>query len=130
MEYGEYPKSLSALDIPDSFSGRVNPYHGLADWRSNKNWSIGLFNAKQYGTSIMITKTNGKYEGTGFSYAFYRKNPDEKVIEHKFICHEYKKDLGDVSKFAGSPGDYCEKILQAVPDSSVAFTEFHNYLMP
>ena len=130
MEYGEYPKSLSNFDLPDSFSGNVKPYNRLTDWRSNQNWSIGLFNVELYGVGLQITNINGKYEGTGFVYDFYRKNPDEKINEHKLFCREYKIQSADVSKFAGNPGDYCEKILQATPYPANGGSEFRYYLMP
>ena len=105
---GNWPTSVDDLDV-----------NVPSDFLQNGEWSINLNNTPLI-KGVLLTRTVGKYSGTGFSK--YKEHTYVGIIPTgKNLCFENKRNITPV--FNGSQGSYCDKIF----NGKAAYVDENNW---
>jgi len=100
---GEYPTLFNQLNVEIPWTGNRGGYHHSLDQRSDKNWSLGLYNYSGGGYSgplISFTRISGPYTGTRFAYSFKTR---------QLYCVEHTYGVSSIKTL--EPGAYCVSIM-------------------
>ncbi len=101
-----YAIKFSDLDVDIPWTGDVKWRDSsvMKDTRSNDKWSLQIYSETGYGNYLSLGRISGKYKGTGFQVNSNSKLSSINCVER----------LDDGIVFEGNPGDYCEKIFNAI----------------
>ena len=113
---GSYARKFEQLDVDmPGWTGNTKwETDSAPDTRSNGEWALQLYGTgTTLGNGIFLGRISGPYKGIGFQYWPYRPYGDKPL--HTIICYERKFNG---LPFDGDNGDYCQKIMGYVKDST------------
>ena len=122
---GTYARTLDELAIDIPWTGSQRWIGGSSSGRgySNNDWSLQVYHEGAWENGhaedgISVGRISGKYAGAGFIYLL--DSTLNQGNTRMFLCLEYHNQdrVGGV-KFEGNYGDYCAKVMQGEPISSM-----------
>ena len=125
MNNGEYPESFDELDIDVPWTGNSQWFTGATDTRSNADWSLQMYSGAD-NVNITIGRISGKYKGAGFFILPSQSLGGGQSTKTDVIYCGERTSQG--VNFTGTPGSYCEKVMQAPYEKNSATARY--YLLP
>lgn len=123
---GDYPDTFAEMgfEVPWTGTAKWDQQGGAKDSRSNKDWSLQIYQASQGHLNLYIGRLSGKYKGAGFEIQVV---VDGEIKSGVVRCAE-RKEKGVV--FEGAAGDYCRKIMGGREVSDPLVQTYRVYTLP
>ena len=122
---GNYAPSFDELDIDVPWTGNSQWFTGATDTRSNADWSLQMYSGAD-NVNITIGRISGKYKGAGFFILPSQSLGGGQSTKTDIIYCGERTSQG--VNFTGTPGSYCEKVMQAPYEKNSATARY--YLLP